>query len=538
MEFYEDVFTCHQDGDWFVSSICPAIYEGPDTERKHEHSTKTGFRFDGTTSEFHCFAGGCAGNEMSFGQIVKHLNQYHEKFAGRIWEEEPIEEILRTFNVDNEDETPSPGEARSSCAAAAEERSDEAGKNEAEEHVLVGKLEDDNIYVAVTNMGRVVPKPLEWMWDQRLLRYHLNLFAGKPEKCKTLAALEMAAILTTGRDWPDGRKNELGPRTVLIMMSEDGLEDVIWGRLTAAGADLNRVEAIKGVIIGEEMRKKKKKRLMALKNDIVALRSLVRKYPDAAMIIIDPISSYYGCNANKVEEVKPVLDSLKELCEESRIAILAVAHTNKRSDVDALQQVSGDTSVGGSFRSGWTFSDDPDKEDEYLMSNNKGNHAKDKSGLRLRPVGVSIRFPDNTEHDYPRVEWLGKSSLRAQDVQDKQRDNAKNGNSSRKIDAAKSLLLMKFAQSPQHKCTELYDEAEKEGISADTMKRARIQLLESRELVIDVDDRRGRKTASGGYCIGLRPSSTSTRRRSCENIRASVASMVLARMHGCVLICI
>ena len=48
---------------------------------------------------------------------------------------------------------------------------------------------------------------------------------------------------------------------MLIKMSEDGLEDVIWGRLAAAGADMSRIKAVTGVIVGEEMRQKKKKRL-------------------------------------------------------------------------------------------------------------------------------------------------------------------------------------------------------------------------------------------------------------------------------------
>ena len=78
---------------------------------------------------------------------------------------------------------------------------------------------------------------------------------------------------------------------MLIKMSEDGLEDVIWGRLAAAGADMSRIKAVTGVIVGEEMRQKRKKRLRALKTELAALRSFVRKYPEAGLIIVDPISS-------------------------------------------------------------------------------------------------------------------------------------------------------------------------------------------------------------------------------------------------------
>jgi hypothetical protein len=87
------------------------------------------------------------------------------------------------------------------------------------------------------------------------------------------------------------------------------------------------------------------------------------------------------------------------------------------------------------------------------------------------------------------MEWLGSTELRAQDVLDKQKDKAKNGNQDRKLEAGKALLRMKFNQAAEHKCTDLYDEAGKEDISVDTLKRAKRALKD--ELAIIVDDRRG-----------------------------------------------
>ncbi len=520
-DHYEPVFTkVGENNGWQITSICPPTYEGESTGHRHTGSYLSGFRFDGERPEFNCFSDH---SEMTFGDVMRKVHEFFPTYKGKLYD---WKDDFSAFDIDPVDVMPESavkpnghapegsGECNSkgtlcpTCNAqlivgafdqeckACIEKLEPGTTTGAEEHVLVGNAEGENVYVSVTHMDRLIPQPLEWMWDQRLLKDALNLFAGKPEKCKSLGGCEIAAILSTGRHWPDGKPNTMGPRIVLIMMSEDGLANVIWGRLAAAGADMSRVKAVNGVIVGEDMRRKKKKRLLALKTDLAALRSLVRKYPDAGLIIVDPISSYYGCNANKVQEVKPVLDGMKQLCEDMHIAILAIAHTNKRSDVDALQQVSGDTSVGGSFRAGWTFSEDPDKEGEFLMANNKGNNAKDKSGLRLRPVGKVIRFPDSTEHEYPKIEWMGKTNLRAQDVQDKEKANTKNGNQDRKVSMAKSLLLMKFAQRREYKCSDLYDEASKEDISADTMKRARRQLGESKELDIIVEDRRG---SGGGY---------------------------------------
>ena len=148
-----------------------------------------------------------------------------------------------------------------------------------EEDILVGTKKGDNVYVSVTHMHLIDGEPYEWLWDQRLLRNALNFFAGKPERCKSLGALEVAAVVSTGKDWPDGRKNTLGPRTVLVMMSEDSVKKAIWGRLKNAGADMSRIKAVTGVIVGDEMRLKKKKRAVALAKDLSTITALIKKFP-------------------------------------------------------------------------------------------------------------------------------------------------------------------------------------------------------------------------------------------------------------------
>jgi hypothetical protein len=52
--------------------------------------------------------------------------------------------------------------------------------------------------------------------------------------------------------------------------------------------------------------------------------------------------------------------------------------------------------------------------------------------------------------------------------------------------------MMRVSGATGHRCKELYAEAEKEGITVPTLKRARYQLVESGELNILVDDRRNK----------------------------------------------
>ena len=188
-------------------------------------------------------------------------------------------------------------------------------------------------------------------------------------------------------------------------------------------------------------------------------------------MIIDPISSYYGCNANKADEVKPVLDGITEICEQTQVTFLLVAHTTKRSDVDALQSLGGATEAGGTYRSGWTFDTDPDGSGNFLMTSTKGNYAKDKSGLKFKTVGRVVKFKDGKECEYPKIEWLGKTDMKSQDVMDTKKDN-QNARKDTKTSLAKGLILSSLPLTPP----ELFELARKEGITRTAVYEAKKEL--------------------------------------------------------------
>lgn len=370
-------------------------------------------------------------------------------------------------------------------------------EHEPEENILVGKDKNGNpVYVSVTNMGMVIPRKVTWLWEQKVIRNYVTIFSGKPEQAKSLCTMDIAARVTTGRDFPDGSKNTLGPKNVLVLASEDGLSDVMWARLTAAGADLSRVDVVRGVVTKTD---KLKKRMVALKDDGRKIQLLIQEKRkqgiDIALLIVDPISSYLGADINKAKEAKPVLDELKLMCERLGIAFIIVAHYSKRSDVDALQQIAGDVSIGGSCRVSWSFAKDPEKEGEFLMTNGKGNHNRDKSGMRYKVVGVDVKLPNGEVDNAPLMMWLDTTKLSAQDVQDKQKELARNRDA--KVDKFKQLLLTLFpaGKYTERSYKEVYAEATKEGLGEGEsmtkgVQRAKAQLTQSGERVIQGDDRR------------------------------------------------
>ena len=84
----------------------------------------------------------------------------------------------------------------------------------------------------------LTPQPVEWLWQGWLAKGKLHILAGAPGQGKTTLALTLAATVTIGGRWPDGRISEQG--NVLIWSGEDDAADTLLPRLIAAGADRNK----------------------------------------------------------------------------------------------------------------------------------------------------------------------------------------------------------------------------------------------------------------------------------------------------------
>ena len=66
----------------------------------------------------------------------------------------------------------------------------------------------------ITKSSEVEPELIEWLWKNRIPLGKLTLFSGNPDVGKSLVSLDVAARLSSGRDFPDG-KNTLGACDVL-----------------------------------------------------------------------------------------------------------------------------------------------------------------------------------------------------------------------------------------------------------------------------------------------------------------------------------
>lgn len=74
--------TGHWKGSWFITDYCPV------NGFPHNGSKHTGIYFDGNRLGFNCFAAGCPGTQMSFGQVLRHLNSTQAPYTGPIWRDD------------------------------------------------------------------------------------------------------------------------------------------------------------------------------------------------------------------------------------------------------------------------------------------------------------------------------------------------------------------------------------------------------------------------------------------------------------------
>lgn len=509
-----------QQGNWFN-----CYQECPVAGYQHQHSKMPGFFFDGNELGFNCWAAGCPSKGMSAGKVIKHLNETHEPYPKLIWPESEVDGFDVEDVVDDEPEIEDPflppikrinpiklagkvkvvlktpagaaGGATGATGAAA------PGAPPAEildsgspptpvvpveiveeilstvEETIGGKL--FTYEFTVISADNIPPEEKVWLWDQRIPAHKITLFTGKGDCGKSLVCLEVAAIVSTGRDWPDGAQNTMGPRKVLLLTAEDDPADTVVPRLMAAKADLSMVKILRklSVSMQKDGVQKRKKRSLQLNSDIAVLQAAMKDNPDYALIVMDPIASYFGdVNINLDKDMRPLMEKLQTMCAATKSALIGILHHNKKIELDSVQKIGGAASIANVCRVIWNFSSDPDCEESFIMAKSKGNIIKrGLGGMKYGIVDATVKLAagDSTQ---PVIEWRGKHVMDADQVADRAREVKESGEGTIDGEMGKAIAFLKFKCDHGNPvaCRELFSEGEKASISVSTLRRARTKL--------------------------------------------------------------
>lgn len=241
----------------------------------------------------------------------------------------------------------------------------------------------------------VEPKPINWLWPDKIARGKLTLISGDPGLGKSLITVALASVVSTGARWPvGGGYAPLG--SVLMLSDEDSKADTIRPRLDAAGADCSMVHGMQMVQEitedGETLN-----RGFSLAKDIDRLATRVEEIGDVALVVIDPISAYLGgTDSHKNADVRALLSPLSELAERLNVAVIVVTHLNKGSG-SAMYRSVGSIAFTAAARTAWVVAKDKDDPARRLMLPVKNNLGNDHSGMAYRV--------ETATNDAPVVIW-------------------------------------------------------------------------------------------------------------------------------------
>jgi putative DNA primase/helicase len=249
-------------------------------------------------------------------------------------------------------------------------------------------------------LSEVEAKPIHWLWLGKFARGKVSIIAGHPGLGKSQITASMAAIVTTGGQWPvDRALCENG--SVIILSAEDDAADTISPRLEAAGADLSRcyiVDAVPEISAnGEQIT-----RAFNLRTDLSNLSALITKIGDVALVCIDPITAYLGnVDSHKTAEIRALLAPVAEFAARHDVAVIGVSHFNKNGSNEALMRVTGSLGFVAAARAAWVVVKDKENPARRLFLPAKNNLGKDETGYAFSIESCAL--PGGIETS--RVSW-------------------------------------------------------------------------------------------------------------------------------------
>jgi KaiC/GvpD/RAD55 family RecA-like ATPase len=280
------------------------------------------------------------------------------------------------------------------------------------------------------------------LWEPYIPKGKLTSIEGDPGVGKSFLTMALAAQISRGGKLP-GMKHTASPAPVLLLTAEDGAADTIRPRLDGAGADVDKIHAITGLLSFD------KAGAATLKREIERVQP--------AVVIIDPIVAYLPdkTDMNSASAVRPVLARLARVAEETGTAIAFVRHLAKATQNRAIYRGLGSIDFTAACRSVLMVGFDPNDAEKRVVAHGKSNLAAPGPSLAYTLKGG-------------RFAWAGRSLLSAEDLGGPPPDADQR--SAR--EEAREFLLQTLADGPRPQVG-VQAEAAKIHISIASLRRAK-----------------------------------------------------------------
>jgi putative DNA primase/helicase len=335
-------------------------------------------------------------------------------------------------------------------------------------HVVAKRKAPREDRLVISKAADLEMRGVDWLWPGRFARGKIGLIAGLPDMGKGQIAAFLAAAVTAGIELPC-REGSAPQGNVIWFNAEDDARDTVLPRLVAAGADRERIIFVSGARVGGV------EKMFSLVTDLQHLRATIEEIGNVVLVIIDPMNAYLGVgkvDGRSAIDVRAVLSPLKDMAEELHIAVIGIAHFNKKDDIkSALLRVSDSIAWVAAARHVYAVLDDPEDKNSKLFVKAKNNLAPDTKALRygmgVKKVGHDARL--SVDIEAPFIVWHPQHV----EITANEAMQAASGHTAKR--EAREFLLGRLEAGPA-KADDIFEEAEQNGITKGTLKRTKKEL--------------------------------------------------------------
>ena len=322
--------------------------------------------------------------------------------------------------------------------------------------------------VKLISADSIEPKHLTWAWEDWLPKGKLTLLVGAPKTGKTLLAIDVAATITRGGKFPDGKQALIAP--VMFWTSEDDLDDTIVPRFKAAGANLNKV------LFVDHVETEGRGQPFNPATDLPLLvEAISRLDKPPAVLIIDPIVSVTH-DMNNALQVRMALLPLTEMAQKYGMAILGITHFRKSTGESGGlgERIIGSSAFLQVARMVWYAIKPKDAEGQRLFFRGDTNLAKDEEGYLYEVESQGAHFAErNLTIHTAGIAWGARVS--DEEIQSYIEPTAEIEDSAPVLASAKEFLTRYLVQGEKLR-SEIEEEAKNLGLSNRTLSRAKKDL--------------------------------------------------------------
>lgn len=235
----------------------------------------------------------------------------------------------------------------------------------------------------VVNLASITPTKQDFLWWPYLPLGRVVIVAGAPGHGKSQLSAYIAGMVSRGSFEDDVTK----PSRVLMLCAEDDLATTVVPRLLATNADVRNIDTINVISEHDGLTVTG---MIRLPTDAGIIHTWVKQHPDARLIVLDPVASFFDRSHNMLvnQDSRDALGPLVAIAETYGVTVVIILHLNKTETKDFANRIAESHGFQALARSVIALGPHPDDEERERGSRKvialtkanlvkPGNHAKE-----------------------------------------------------------------------------------------------------------------------------------------------------------------